>query len=174
MLLKTKRILAPAERLGLEPNTENYKVDWILNIRKIKRGKGIARTEYLTITIPTPKILIYYPITIICPLPVARRVKLRQLPLPYLPYCCLAEADLPCQLNKIKKVLDILNYRDCLSKIEKIALEAIEKETTTSNALLLFRRALARRSVTSTPTPTPVLSTPKRRRPAITPATPSH
>ncbi|RCI15951.1 hypothetical protein L249_1950 [Ophiocordyceps polyrhachis-furcata BCC 54312] len=37
----------PAERLGLEPNTENYKVDRILNIRKIKRSKGIARTEYL-------------------------------------------------------------------------------------------------------------------------------
>ncbi|RCI17428.1 hypothetical protein L249_2796 [Ophiocordyceps polyrhachis-furcata BCC 54312] len=68
----------------------------------------------------------------------------------------------------------ILNYWDCLRKIEKIALEAIEKETTTLNALLLFRRTLARRSTISAPTPTLVLSTPKRRRPAITLATPSH
>ncbi|RCI14827.1 hypothetical protein L249_6531 [Ophiocordyceps polyrhachis-furcata BCC 54312] len=102
LLLKAAPEKAPAERLGLEPNTENYKVDRILNIRKIKRGKGIARTEYL---------------------------------------------------------------------IEKIALEAIEKETTTSNAPLLFGRALARRSTISAPTLTLVLSTPERRRPAVTPAT---
>ncbi|RCI08883.1 hypothetical protein L249_5081, partial [Ophiocordyceps polyrhachis-furcata BCC 54312] len=82
--------LTPAERLGLEPNTENYKVDRILNIRKIKRSKGII------ITIPTLKTLIHYLITTICPLPIARRIKLRQLPLPYLPYCRLAKANLPC------------------------------------------------------------------------------
>ncbi|RCI11431.1 hypothetical protein L249_7523, partial [Ophiocordyceps polyrhachis-furcata BCC 54312] len=104
--LYSNAALTPAERPGLEPNTENYKVDRILNICKIKRSKGTARTEYLTtrianvfliITILIPKILNYYPITTICRrilLLVAKRVKLRQLLLPPLPYCYPAEADL--------------------------------------------------------------------------------
>ncbi|RCI13201.1 hypothetical protein L249_1179 [Ophiocordyceps polyrhachis-furcata BCC 54312] len=187
---------APAKRLGPEPDTDNYKVDRILNIRKIKRGKGLARTEYLLVDDADGERLLddydsdsedskllsdndNMPTN-----PSSRRQTRRnfygayallEVAKDYIKGLVLGEItqDL-AELDKIKKVLDILSYWDCLSKMEKMALEAMEKETTTSNALPLFGRALARRSATSAPTPTLVLSTPERRRPAITPATPLH